>query len=172
MFKNNPPEDAKPDFASITKVAADLGESEEAKTADERLDKIEEQLASIEPLLEQLEVNSQLGTKLTDYIDDLREEQRFFNAARWGVGFLAFITLVGLIALLGLALFHSQSPLLSANPIAIATFVIGLVSGIALLISSFIKGVFRSATERHSDGYLPPALENSVEVLKKITGKT
>ena len=87
------------------------------------------------------------------------------------MGITSLLAIIGLGALLALAIFHSASPLLAAPPIAIATFIVGLVSGIAIMLNSFVKGVFRSTAERHAEGFLPPALESSLEIFNKITGK-
>lgn len=76
------------------------------------------------------------------------------------------------MALLWAAIFHAKSPLLAAPPLAIATFVIGLVSAIALIMNSFVKAVFRSTADRHADGFLPPALEKAVELMNKVAGKS
>ncbi|MCL4672521.1 MAG: hypothetical protein KJZ64_06210 [Sphingomonadaceae bacterium] len=171
MSRKPPPKSDDPDFQTIQAAADAAGDQANQESADEKLRKLEERIAEIEPLLEQLQVNSQLGTKLTDYIEDLREEQRFFNRARVVVGRIVLATIIGILSLLALSIFHAKSPLLSASPIAIATFVVGLISGIALLLGSFTKGVFRSTAERHADGYLPPALEKSLELLNKVNGK-
>lgn len=172
MSNKKRPEPAINDLAAI-EVAAQAAESAvESKDSDLRLAELEARLAGIEPLLEQLQANSKIGPKLSRYVEDLEEEQRFFNTARYWVGGFAALSVVGLIALLLLAIFHTSSPLFKSPPVAIATFVIGLVSGIVFLISAFVKGVFRSTAERHADGFLPPALEKSIEVLGKITGKS
>jgi hypothetical protein len=121
--------------------------------------------------LEQLQANAEIGPELKSYIDDLRKEQVFFNHARNGIGCISVLLVLGLMVLLTLAIFNRQSPLFSAPPVAIATFILGMVSGIVFLVSAFIKGVFRSTVERHSDGFLPPALEKSVELFQKILGK-
>lgn len=153
-------------------AAAESAEKQAAEVnAEERLSRIEAQLASLEPIFEQAQQNFSLGTKLTEYVEDLRSEQVFFNRARYGVAALVIVTASLMITILFLAVFHLQSPLLTATPVAIATFVVGLVSGIVFLLSSFVKGVFRSTTERHADGFLPPALEKSLEILGKVTGK-
>lgn len=171
MSKNNPPSSSDPDLGSIAEAAGQASERAQKATLTKRMAAVEERLASIEPLLEQLQANAQLGTKLTDYVDDLRAEQVFFNHARYVVGIVALLAIVGLAALLGLGIFHPASPLLGAPAIAIATFIIGIMSGIAIMLNSFIKGVFRSTAERHADGFLPPALENGLELLNKLTGK-
>jgi tetrahydromethanopterin S-methyltransferase subunit F len=171
LSEKNPPESPGPDLGSILNAAFAVGDLAEKAPLPERIEALEERLASIEPLLEQLQGNAALGTKLNDYVDDLRAEQVFFNRARYAVGGLAAVAVVGLVLLLVLSIFHVRSPLLAAPPIAIATFVIGMVSGLVLLLGTFIKGVFRSTAERHADGFLPPALEKGLEVFNKVTGK-
>jgi hypothetical protein len=161
-----------PDLDVIA-AAADAAAANQDKASDEeRLQAIEDRLANIEPLLEQLQANSALSTQLSDYVKDLRSEQDFFNKARWAVGCLALIAIIAITLLLALAIFHVSSPLLKAPAAAIAAVILGLVSGVVLLISAFVKGVFRSTAERHSDGFLPPALEKSGELLVKlVSGK-
>jgi hypothetical protein len=165
------PEPAKGDLAAIYVAAQAAEMAVESKDSEQRFVELEARLASIEPLLEQLQANSNIGPMLTRYVEDLEEEQRFFNLARYWVGGFAALSVAGLIALLLLAIFCPLSPLFKSPPVAIATFVIGLVSGIVFLISAFVKGVFRSTAERHADGFLPPALEKSIEVLGRIAGK-
>jgi tetrahydromethanopterin S-methyltransferase subunit F len=161
------------DELAVIGAAAEAAESAvESKDSKQRFAELEARLAGIEPLLEQLQANSKIGPMLSRYVEDLEEEQRFFNRARYWVGGFAAASVVGLIVLLLLAIFCSSSPLFKSPPVAIATFVIGLVSGIVFLISAFAKGVFRSTAERHSDGFLPPALEKSIDVLGKISGKS
>jgi hypothetical protein len=171
LSKENPPEPIDPDLGKIEEAANTASDLAENVPAVERLDAVENRLASMEPLLEQLQANAELGTKLTDYINDLRSEQVFFNRARYAVGSVALLAIIGLVALLALAIFDGRSPLLTAPPIAIATFVVGLVSGIAFMLNAFVKGVFRSTNERHADGFLPPALEKGLELMNKVTGK-
>lgn len=155
----------------IAAAAEDAGEKAKKATTQERLGRLESRLASVEPLLEQLQAQAELGLKIRDYVDDLRAEQTFFNVARWVVGIACILIVVFLLWLLRDAVYNRQSPLLSAPPVAIATFVIGIISGIVLLMSGFTKGVYRSAAERHSEGFLPPALNAALEAYQKIIGK-
>jgi hypothetical protein len=160
----------KPDLGPIA-AAADAAAAKQDKASDEqRFQALEDRLAEIEPLLEQLQANSAIGPKLSQYVDDLRSEQVFFNRARYWVGGLSLIAVVAIAILLVIAIFHPSSPLLKAPATAIAAVVLGLVSGIVFLISAFAKGVFRSTIERHADGFLPPALEKSAELLAKLAG--
>ena len=160
-----------PVLEGLEAVAAAATERAEAATPDERIARLEARIASIEPLLEQLQANAELGTHIKAYVDDLRAEQRFFNFARWGLGAVWLVTMIGLMLLLALAVFHPRSPLLAAPPVAIATFVVGLTSGIALLLAAFVRGVFRTTVERHAEGYMPPALGTAVETLHKVSGR-
>lgn len=171
MSEKSPPNPLDPGLGKIADAANAAGDLANKATVTKRLGAVEERLASIEPLLEQLQANAALGTKLTEYVEDLRAEQVFFNRARYAVGCASLLAIVGLAVLLVMAIFHSRSPLLTAPPVAIATFVVGLVSGIAFMLTSFVKGVFRSTNERHADGFLPPALEKGLELMNKVTGK-
>lgn len=155
----------------IEAAAADAGQRAEAETPDERLEKLESRLASIEPLLEQLQAQAELGVKIQGYVESLKIEQSFFNFARWALGAVWLIAIMFLLWLLGDAVYNVKSPLLSAPPIAIATFIVGMVSGIVLLLSSFVRGVFRVAAERHSEGFLPPTLNAVLEAYQKLIGK-
>lgn len=171
MSKTRQPES--PVALTGIEAAADAAEQRvRAATPEDRISDLETKIAGLEPLLEQLQASSKIGPSLTSYVNDLRDEQVFFNRARYGVGCISGTVVIGLIGILSLALFNGASPLLKAPPVAIATFVIGLVSGIVFLLSAFVKGVFRSTAERHSDGFLPPALEKSMEFLGKIVGKS
>lgn len=148
-------------------AASDAGQISQ----DERLDRLEQRIANMEPLLEQIQVNSGTGLALGRYVDALLAEQAFFNYARYAVGCVGLLTILLMIGLLGLAVFQRNSPLYVAPAGAIAAFVIGLTSGIVFLLVSFTKGIFRSTAERHADGFLPPALEKAAEAYDKITGK-
>lgn len=167
MSKSNPPDP----LAVIAEAAGAAGARAGQVSQAARVTALEERIASLEPLLEQLQANAALGTKLTEYVSDLRDEQIFFNRARNGVAVIALLTIVGLMGLLALAIFSAKSPLLAAPPGAIATVVIGLATSIAFLLGAFVKGVFRSTAERHADGFLPPALEKGLELMNKVTGK-
>lgn len=155
----------------IAEAAGQAGNAATEAASQDRLAAIEDRLASIEPLLEQAQANSLLGQKLSEYVADLRSEQVFFNRARYAVGCVSLLAVIGIVGLLCAAIFNSASPLLKAPPIAIAVFVLGMVTGATVLIGAFVKGVFRSTAERHADGFLPPALENAVGLLNKINGK-
>lgn len=124
----------------------------------------------MEALLEQAQATAGIGTQLNRYMSSLESEQDFFNDARFGVAILSGAVVLGLMALLGLAIFSAQSKLLVASPPTAAAVVLGLVSGIVFVLNSFAKGLFRSAAERHGDGFLPPALEQAAETYSKITG--
>ncbi len=138
---------------------------------EDRISDLESQIAKIEPLLEQLQKNAETSANLAHYIKDLRAEQVFFNKARYWLAAIAVAVVILLILLLWIAIWHSASPLLKAPPAAIAAVILGIVSGIVLLVNSFAKGVFRSTAERHADGFFPPALDAAVGAYKKITGK-
>ena len=155
----------------IAAAAAAAGERAGETPQADRISALEARIASIEPLLEQLQATSELSTKIGLYVEDLREEQRFFNVARIVVGVACVLSVIGLIVLLGLAIFHPRSPMLSAPPVAIATFIIGVVSGVVLILAGFVRGVFRTTVERHADGFLPPAFSTAVDALQKIIGK-
>jgi hypothetical protein len=171
LSKESTPKPPNPDLGDIAQAATAADDLAKKTSAADRLAALEERVASIEPLLEQAQANAKLGTKLTDYVDDLRSEQVFFNRARYAIGCISLLVIIGLVALLALAIFHSSSPLLTAPPLAIAAVIIGLVSSIALMLNSFVKGVFRSTNERHADGFLPPALEQGLELMHKVLGK-
>jgi hypothetical protein len=158
-------------LSAIDSAAALAEESARDIPIEDRINDLEAQIAKIEPLLEQLQKNAQTATNLANYINDLRDEQLFFNKARYWLAVLAGVVVVLLIALLWIAIWHSKSPLLTAPPGAIAAFVLGVISGIVFLVNSFTKGVFRSTAERHADGFLPPALEKVFDVYNKVTGK-
>ncbi|WP_445191219.1 hypothetical protein ACT009_11515 [Sphingomonas sp. Tas61C01] len=161
-----------PDFDAIGLSASAAEERLSEQPVDKRLQALEDRLASIEPLLEQLQANGKIGPALSNYVAQLESEQRFFNEARWAVGAIALVAILLLAILLGMALFSDKSPLLKAAPAAIAAFVLGVISGIVFLLNSFIKGVFRSTAERHADGFLPPALEKAAEAYGKLTGNS
>ncbi|WP_147418763.1 hypothetical protein [Sphingobium terrigena] len=152
-------------------AAAAMDEENNRSPSDSRLDKIEQRLADIEPLLEQAQANSALSTALTNYISDLRDEQKFFNKARYVVGGVA-LGVIGIISiLLFLAIFHWQSPLLKATAPVVAAFIISMLSGMVFIVNSVAKGVFRSTVERHADGFLPPALSEAEKLYSRMTGK-
>lgn len=142
---------------SIEAAAAEAELRADAATPEERIGKIETRLASIEPLLEQLQAQSELGVKIQTYVESLQAEQSFFNVARWILGAVWLVIVIFFGWLLWDAVYNAKSPLLTAPPIAIAAFVIGMVSGIVLLLSSFVRGVFRTTAERtRRASYLQP----------------
>ena len=136
----------------------------------ERVAALEERLASMESLLEQAQANAGIGTQLNRYMKSLESEQDFFNEARFGIAILSGSVVIGLMALLALAIFSEGSPLLTSTPATAAAVVLGLVSGIVFVLNGFAKGLFRTTAERHADGFLPPALEKAAETFSKITG--
>lgn len=160
----------RPEFDAIEEAANAAVESQDRFSDEQRIQALEERIAGIEPLLEQLQANSAIGPELSKYVNDLRDEQVFFNYARYAVGALALVAILAIASLLAVAILHSASPLLKAPATAIAAVVVGLVSGIVFLISAFVKGIFRSTTERHADGFLPPALKEASEFLAKVVG--
>ena len=160
-----------PDLDAITASADAAAASQNQESDKHRIQALETRLAEIEPLLEQLQANSAIGPKVSEYVGDLRSELVFFNRARYGVGCLALLTVLGVIGLLGLAIFHSESPLLEAPAGVVAAVVVGMLSSIVLLISVFVKGVFRSTVERHADGFPPPALDKAVDLVDKFSGR-
>lgn len=159
------------DLDLIEGAAADASAEIIKASDDSRIAALEGRIANIEPLLEQMQANMQLGPALLNYISDLRSEQRFFNFARYVVGLIGVLFVLFLAYLLMDSIYNVNSPLLKAQPTAIAAFIIGIVSGAVLIISSMAKGVFRSTVERHADGFVPPALQNALEVVAKIAGK-
>lgn len=165
------PTDTESDFDSIKSAADAAAEAEKSRTPENRLSDIEAQIAKLEPLLEQKEQNPKIATTFSDYIDDLKAEQKFLYGARWTVGCLALIVELMLISILALAIFHHNSPLLSSPPAVIAAVVLGLSSGIVFLINSLAKGTFRSASERHSDGFVPPTVEEAYKLWERLNGK-
>jgi MFS superfamily sulfate permease-like transporter len=155
----------------IEAAAAEAMQMAEAATPEERIVSLEARLASIEPLLEQLQAQSELGVKIQKYVSSLQAEQSFFNVARWILGAIWVVIVIFFGWLLWDAVYSPKSPLLTAPPLAIATFVIGMVSGIVLLLSSFVRGVFRTTAERHAEGFLPPTLDAALEAYQKLIGK-
>lgn len=168
MSKSKLPEDDS--LAGIEAAAHEAGRAAESAQPDERLAALEARLASIEPLLEQLQAQAALGPKIKEYVDSLHAEQRFFNWARWIVGAISLLAVIGLAWLLRDAIYNPRSPLLRAPPLAIATFIVGLISGLVVLLSGFIKGVLRTAGERHAEGFLPPPLNAAIEAYQKLIG--
>lgn len=171
MSQNNPPDPIAEIGGTIAAAAGRAGARAGQTTQSVRIANLEERIASLEPLLEQLQANAALGTKLTEYVSDLRDEQVFFNRARNAAGCITILAIFSLVTLLAMAIFSAKSPLLASPPLAIAAVIVGLTSSIALLLNSFVKGVFRSTAERHADGFLPPALEKGLELLNKVSGK-
>lgn len=138
---------------------------------DARIKKIEQRLAEIEPLLEQAQANSAISLALKDYISNLRDEQKFFNTARYFVG-CAALGIIGIISiLLFMAIFHHNSPLFKATPPVVAAFIVSMLSGMVFIVNSIAKGIFRSTVERHADGFLPPALSEAEKFYSRMTGK-
>ena len=159
------------EFQGIEAAAEEAARLAAQAEPEERLAKLEAGLASIEPLLEQLQAQSALGTKIQVYVEALYAEQKFFNVARWVLGLTCLAVVCGFLWLLRDSIYNPRSPLLTAPPLAIATFIVGMVSGIVLLLSGFVRGVFRTAAERHAEGFLPPTLNAALEAYQKLSGK-
>ena len=170
-MSNIPLDSDRTDFTDIAAAAVAAAETADNATDSDRVYALEQKIANIEPLLEQLQANSNIGLSLSSYVSDLRAEQVFFNRARYAVGCISLLSVTALIILLAAAILSGSSPLFKAQPAIVATFVIGMVSGIVFLLVAFTKGVFRSTAERHSDGFLPPALKKAAEIYGKISGK-
>lgn len=167
MSKSNPLD---PNLVAIADAAGEAKSKVVAAPVSDRVAALEERLASMESLLEQAQANAGIGTQLNRYMKGLESEQDFFNEARFGIAILSGSVVIGLMALLALAIFSERSPLLGSTPATAAAVVLGLVSGIVFVLNGFAKGLFRTAAERHADGFLPPALEEAAEKFSRITG--
>lgn len=169
-----PFEEPNPSYDIIARAIAGAAERADTRaeslTVEQRLTVIEEQIARLEPLLEDREQATKLATVLNEYVGDLRDEQSFMNKARWGVGGLALLLIVSLMALLGIAVFNDDSPLLRAPAYPAAIFVVGCISGAVLLLTGLMKSVFRTASERHSEGFLPPQLDAAMKLVDRLKG--
>ncbi len=141
-----------------------------SKPVEDRIAALEEQIAKLEPLLEQQQMVAQVSVVFVDYVQDLRDEQAFLKTARYVLSAFTLVFAFLLVALLALAIFDSGSPLLRAPPTSIAIFVIGIVSGVTLLLLGLAKGVFRPAAERHTESLLPPPLEATLQLYDRIKG--
>jgi hypothetical protein len=153
--------------------AAFAAESTSAKRPSERLSVLEDQIAKLEPLLEQVERNNVVSQALADYLADLRDEQKFLKGVRWSVAIFTCGFAFLLVLLLVLSVFDADSPLLEAGktaPYAVALFVVGVVSGVVLLLSGLIKGVFRPAADRQAESILPAPVEEAMKLYERLRG--
>ena len=155
----------------LPKSASAAEERLSEQLVNKRLQALEDRLASIEPLLKQLQANGKIGPVLSHYVAELESEQRFFNAARWAVGFIAVAALLLLTILLWIAILSAKSPFLRAPSAAVAVFALRVISGIVFLLTPSSKAFFFGSTaERHADGYLPPSLEMAAQAYGKTAG--
>ena len=159
-----------PKLDSIAEAAA--AAMDQSADPEVRFAALERRIAEIEPLLEQTQAYTALGTALTDYVGDLREEQKFFNFARYVVSGAALLVLVAISTILFLAIFHPISPLFKSDAHVVAVFVVAMLSGMVFIVTTFAKGLFRSTVERHADGFLPPALSEAEKLYSRLTGKS
>lgn len=154
----------------IARHAATADELAESRSLQERIAELEERLASIEPLLEQREQAARVSSVFGGYIQDLRDEQKFMKVARWMFGGSTMLFAVMLVALLALAVFHPASPLLTAATYPAALFIVGCVSGVVVLLLALVRGVFRTAAERHGEGFVPPQIEAALQLYDRLKG--
>lgn len=166
------PKPPNPIVSPIAAAAAVAAEG--AVDANERLDRLEERVSQLEPLLESREQEDRFDAVFTEYVKSLRDEQSFMKVARWVFGILACVVVLLLIVVISLAIFSSDSPLLKvATPTAsVAIFLVGMFSALALLLSGLMKGLLRSAAERHSDGFLPPQISEALKLHDRLNGKS
>jgi hypothetical protein len=158
----------------IKAAAASAAAAVENVDEQERLAQLEERIAKLEPLLEAREQDQKFNTVFTEYVSSLKDEQSFLKTARWAFGILAFGTILLLAAVLGLAIFCESSPLLknTTPPASVAIFVVGMFSAIAFLVGGVLKGLLRSASERHADGFMPPQIEEALKLHDRLNGKS
>jgi hypothetical protein len=158
----------------ITLAAASAAAAVENVNEQERLAQLEDRISKLEPLLEAREQHQKFNTVFSDYVVSLKNEQSFLNQARWAFGILAFVTILLLVAVLGLAIFCGSSPLLKTTtpPASVAIFVVGMFSAIAFLVGGVLKGLLRSASERHADGFMPPQIDEALKLHDRLNGKS
>lgn len=150
--------------------AAEKATQAESMTPEARLTAIEDRIARLEPLLEDRQQVDTFTKVLNDYVVDLQGEQSFMNKARYAVGGLTIGLIAAIMTLLGLAVFEQESPLLKAAAYPAAIFIVGCISGVVLLTIGLIKSVFRTASERHSEGFLPPQLDAAMKLVDRLKG--
>jgi hypothetical protein len=167
-------EQLEPTDSPITLAAASAAAAVEEVNEQERLAQLEDRISKLEPLLEAQEQDQKFNAVFTDYVGSLKDEQSFLNTARWAFGILAFGTILLLVAVLGLAIFAGKSPLLEKDtPTAsVAIFVVGMFSAIAFLVGGILKGLLRTASERHADGFMPPQIEEALKLHDRLNGKS
>jgi len=59
---------------------------------------------------------------------------------------------------------------LAAPPYAIAIFMVGAISGVVVLVLGVVNGIFKSAMERHKEGFIPPPVQSALELWDRLKG--
>lgn len=93
-MSNKAQSDLQKELDVILAAADAAAEAAQTSPVEDRLTTLETRLSSIEPLLEQLQANAKIGPQLTNYVQDLRAEQVFFNKARWAVGVFSALAIL------------------------------------------------------------------------------
>jgi hypothetical protein len=151
--------------------AAAAAEAVSNTDQNERLTQLEGRVALLEPLLEAKEQDQKFNEVFSRYVKDFTDEQAFLKSARWAFGALACVLVCALFGLLALSIFHPASPLLKAPPASIALFIVGIFSATALVLNGALKAILRSASERHSEGFLPPQIDEALKLHDRLNGK-
>jgi hypothetical protein len=130
---------------------------------ESRLDQVQAQL---EYLAEEVGQENKFRAELSEYVKDLRAEAKFAKTARVVFGCIA--TLVGLVLLTLpiILIFKSPAAFMALPPYPKAAFLIGLIAGGVLLIQGLAKAVYRPASERHSDEFIPPQVKAIHDLIK------
>lgn len=142
-----PPEEGN-DLDSFMAAAAQAAEADLESDPKSRLATVENKIAALEVVLEEVQKRELASVELASYIKDLRDELKDLRVLRSVYGFVA-IALVGLLTFILLALvFVSGSPLYTLPQYPAAVTVVALVTGIVILALTLAKGVHRSSVDR------------------------
>jgi hypothetical protein len=131
-----------------------------------RLSALEERLANLEGIQEDLNKREIAYSELTDYIKDLRSDLRDVRRARTIYGAAAlFIVGFLLFLLVGLA-FDPRSPISKLPQYPAAALLIGVLTGAIVILLTLAKSAHRLPTERQAEETNLPQVELITQFLK------
>ena len=126
-------------------------------------------IEKLENALEQLSLSSRYQAELAQYVTELRGEVKSTLLARRVVGAIAIACsialFVGPIWLAG----HQYSWFVALPPYVAAALLIGMLAAGVLLLTTVAKSVFRSASERQADDFIPPQIKLIHELMNGVT---
>lgn len=113
----------------------------------------------LELLIEDQGQANKFNTELYDYVKDLRSEAKFIWWARVIFGGVAITSCVFCLVAPIVICFNNYSWFAKLPEYPRAALLIGMLAAGVLILQSLVKSVYRSASERQADEFIPPQLK-------------